>query len=839
MAMRALFSNGTFSTGTWKKVEAASMDWDFGNGTYDALTTERTVNVSFSANGNQVGIFLPIRDNSVTTGKTLTIKLYEGANLRTTDTFNEGTGNWVEGAGKGHFLYFALTSYAVTTAASTWSYKISSSSGSGSQWARTTTASDWGYAVVLDADTSAPSNGDTLIVADSYTFTIDQAFTLAYDNTTNYRGFWCCDNSKMSCLTPAASYTVTAGCRIWFSPGESGLELGTSTVPIPYAQQLIFDFSHASVSFYFESSNAQFCGTTAVTTYCKVYGQEATNYFAKVASDAAALQKDIVLTADMSAYWSATDAVTYVGYDHSTTVTNPYGTISSISGTTLTVTSNLSYRLVAGGRVVNTTRGTQMGIKIINNSTTRNTFNFYSLGGVCDIIGVHMYYSSIGYMRIVNHSMVRTWRNIINTNPASMGERCYLQLVEDYATKNSSYRYIIDKFICLDNAVSVIAHISLNNVSYIDISNYFSTNNAQIPASTTASTTTGITWTDCVIQAGYVSSSYNDASLDLQGNAHTVTDCVFTGGQIGVYARCNASTFTNVTVERGYYGLYLGNGVGNTFTNCSFGKITPATSYDIYTETSGFVQATLKNCYIGTQGVSNTTTMLPSSYVQIDTYDRTSNDHRSYYPYGYMVSVGDGLSDTTVHTSGTGKFAIRFEPTSSTNNLEWEFDVPTGNIQSKTMTVAVWVKINSATYYAGTHQLPRLTINYDNGTTAYAQAASSTDWQQLFVTFTPITTYGQITVTLSGRTDATTTDSYIYWDDMNLSYPPNYALDLGGMDNWVNALPVTPPIAIPISSGSVANSVWEALRSSHTTTGTMGESVGFIRKVIGWLRGLL
>lgn len=151
------------------------------------------------------------------------------------------------------------------------------------------------------------------------------------------------------------------------------------------------------------------------------------------------------------------------------------------------------------------------------------------------------------------------------------------------------------------------------------------------------------------------------------------------------------------------------------------------------------------------------------------------------------------------------------------------------------MTVGVWCKINSANYYAGTHQLPRLTIDYDNGTTAYCQAGESTDWQLLFVTFTPTTTCGQIIVTLSGRTDATTTDAYIYFDDFTVAYPPSVALDLGGLDNWADALPVTPPIAIPISAGTVATNVWQQLTATSYGTGTMGEWVKkLLSKVIFW-----
>jgi hypothetical protein len=239
-----------------------------------------------------------------------------------------------------------------------------------------------------------------------------------------------------------------------------------------------------------------------------------------------------------------------------------------------------------------------------------------------------------------------------------------------------------------------------------------------------------------------------------------------------------------------------------------------------------YLQAQFNSADIGTGAITGMSDTINGSYLKFDTYEVTTNDHRSWWKYGKLQSTGDSLSDTTVHTSGTGKFALRFEPLSSTNNLAWDFTVPTGNIQNKTMTVAVWCKINNANYYSGTYQLPRLTVDYDNGTTAYCQAATTTNWQQLFVTFTPTTTYGQLTVTLSARTDQTTTNAYVYWDDMNLLYPANNALDLGGMDNWANALPVTPPVAIPISAYTVSSAVWEELISSHTTANSLGKQLG-------------
>lgn len=819
MAVRALTSNGTFTTGTWNRVEASSTTWDFGNGTYDALTTERTINVTFANNCNQVGIILPIRDSTTSSGKTLTIKLYEGAVLRTTDTFTEGSGNWVQGTGKGHLLYFPLTSYAVTTAGSTWSYKISTSSGGTAYWVRASAAGSYGYYVLGDASTAAPSSGDAIVLADGCTYTIDATQTWGRNDTTTYRSFWIGDNSKISCLTPAASYTVTLGGRVWISPGEAGLEFGTSAVPIPYAQQLIFDFSHATETYFFESSNGQFSGTTDITSYIKIYGEQATNHYSYVASDAASGQADVELSTDMSGSWSATDDIFYIGYDHSTTVVNPVAVIDSMSGTTLTATTNLSYRLVAGGCVINTTLGEQMGIKFVNTNTSVVKYGFnVVVGAELNISGVHGANVGCGSFGIVNHNQVRTWRNFIVTHAASTSTRPSLIITETYATKNSSYRYIIDKIFFCNRTSVIVNQLSLSSTAYIDITDYFTTGGSQTTNHTIASSCVDITITGACIQAGYFSSS--DCMMDVSGVGHTFTNVTFVGAEIGLYARCNASTFTNVKVERGYNGLQLGSGVGNKFINCSFGETTTATNYDIYCESDAFAQALITNAYIGIKGVANDTNLLVGSFVKFDTYDRTTLDHKTYQPNGKTQSTGSGLADTTVHTAGG--YAIRFEPLSSTSNLEWEFTIPTGNIQNATMTVAVWCKIASATYYAGTHQLPRLTIDYDNGTETYAEAAESTDWQLLSVAFTPTTTYGQITVTLSGRTDATTTNAYVYWDDFSTLYPADKPLNTQTLDLWANALPVVPPLATVLS----ANDVWAAAVTSNVGSGTMGEKVG-------------
>jgi hypothetical protein len=268
--------------------------------------------------------------------------------------------------------------------------------------------------------------------------------------------------------------------------------------------------------------------------------------------------------------------------------------------------------------------------------------------------------------------------------------------------------------------------------------------------------------------------------------------------------------------------------------NDSFGQ-SYANTYDLYPVPTSIGSFEIKSP-TGTPTIDTSyLAEAPSAFKIIVTdSNNVSNVDSVSTPLGYFARTGDGLTDTIVHTSGSGKFAIRFESSSSTSTLDWQFDTPTGNIQNKDMVVGVWCKINSANYYSGTHQMPRLTVDYDDGTTVYAEAAQSTDWQFLFVPFTPTTTYGQIKIKLTTMTDQTSTNAYVYFDDFSVLYPAGYVLSLGGMDLWSGGFPITPPISTSIS----AQDVWAADPTKFGAS-TVGDKVNSIKKDTGLIPALL
>lgn len=817
MALRVLTTNGTYTTGTWYQAEAYSMDYSV-LGAQDDFSSTRTVAVTFANAGNQMGIFLPLTIANAAASGTLTIKLQENTGSwvdRTTDTvtINSTTFPRIQ---RGAYIYKALTSYAVTTAASTWRYSLSwSGTGTYLAWCRSSTAGDYGYAAFLDSSTATPSSGDSMVLADNCTYTVDASQT--WGAIESNRAIFMCEGSTISNTNPAASYTLTLNGMIMTAYNWNFL-IGSSSTPVSVANRFVIDLTNdAGGSLFYEHYNAYSSRTNATI---KLWGVESDYLSVPIASNAAAGQQDIVLTQDTSSVWSAGDTVTIIGKHKTGSDTVTY-TIDSISGTTINVNTNLDVIALANGRVQNLTEADNMGIKIT--STTTRSFMGTGYGTPLNIEMVGVFYNAIGF-NTTDTATISQSNTATTSNPS---------LFRSIFFKNGSNK---EFFFTAYGQVET----TISNVHFYQASATYQTpltlsgNNATITNISTKNT-----YYDGVIISGNkntiseivsANTPYTSAGtyeFKLSGVLNTATNIYcFGANKAAAYLSTYYSTITNLQVQdSGSYGLTFSTTIETDLENCLIGNVYASTTNDVYVTSDIVATAQFHNCYIGTSDVGNIANASFGSFLKFHNLNATNN-HVSYWKYGLLQSTGDGLTDTTVHTSGTGKFALRFEPLSSSTNLEWEFAVPTGNIQSKTMTVAVWCKINNANYYSGTHQMPRLTIDYDNGTTAYAQAGQTTDWQQLFVTFTPTTTYGQLTVTLSGRTDQTTTNAYIYFDDFTVLYPASVALDLGGMDNWANALPVTPPVAIPISAYTVSNAVWEELLTSHTTTGTLGKHVG-------------
>jgi len=341
-----------------------------------------------------------------------------------------------------------------------------------------------------------------------------------------------------------------------------------------------------------------------------------------------------------------------------------------------------------------------------------------------------------------------------------------------------------------------------------------------------------LTYTGLIAVNGSATASTGGFVISISANNKTLVDCFAIklnkqGFQPAAYnlnlIRCKAiSCNTAQTAALGGFGL-LGGLI--TFTDCEAhcnglygmalvavtdvtadGYLTGTKGYnasaDFYTTVDTYNTILIKNSYVGSSNLVATgyLDMIPGSKLNFSNMNGI-NDDFDYNTLGTFQKTGAGLTDTTVHTAGG--YALRIHPEDITTPTYWEQDVPTGDIQNKAMSVVVWGKLNSANYWAATHQMPRLTVTYDDGSVTYSELAQNTEWQQLSVVFTPLTTFPSITVKVGGYTDATGTDAQMYFDDFSVLYPAGVTVNLGSLDLWSKGFPLTPTIATLFSANDV------------------------------------
>jgi hypothetical protein len=579
------------------------------------------------------------------------------------------------------------------------------------------------------------------------------------------------------------------------------------------AQQATLTFGTPTVGSYSNIMDPN--GVVSYSLYSRkgslfLYGEVPTTRSAVLAADANTGQKVIVTTAPTG--WASGDTV-YIGKSDG----QNYGdktkyTIDTVVGTTITLLSNIAdYKRKAGGHVV---RSNKYGIIVNRYETAQWTGDFMLLqasniciSGVSFTNGAVLFPYVVEYSRDDNANLLNPQWDIEN----NFFGPCYGWWIlygncPPNNFKFSNNHMILTEFPYIYTRYGAGVYTCDSNI----ILCYY----VYVPVITC----NAAIFTNNIIENGYLANYVPGAKVTLTGNS-------WWGGTIAPICFQNfinpvamgGNKFNNCAGAYDFQGGYMI--IGCNSKDDIFGDEV-ANTLDVAIGTGAYIDFEFNSpttlSTIQTAAMPNT---IPGSHLRISDNNNIANVDLGYLTYGNFVRCGDGLGDTTVRTTGARKFSIRFQPIHSTNVLSWKQTIPTGNIQNKTMNVNVWVKINNAAYYAGTHTKPTLRVRYDNATEITAVALGNTDWQQLNVSFTPTTTYGQIEVSVEGATDATTTNAYFYVDDMNVAFPAGVQVDLGGLDLWANALPVAPAIAtMPALAG-----VWDELLAAHTVSGSFGK----------------
>ena len=799
--------------------------------TYLSLSSSRQINVTFANAGNCQGLIIYLA-TATHCNKDVTVKLQENtgswvdrasvtltANQITNSVASNAQATWVK-------AFTFATPYAVDTTASKWRFDISQGSGTNNWSLRTSNGTAPSYITWCDNAISYTTN-DVIIAKDTITIDQDCQFNglLSTGDSTNSVCAVACtgstgdyNNNGMIVWdnTPAASYTMTINGLVLMS-AHAGFHVGDSANRIPTAQKAIVQIvlatsgtnTNTGIWNSGNANNASVIGRMNIQMYGEIPASRSTT----LSADAAASQPNIVTTD--STGWAIGDklAIGKANVVGGIPDTAPY-TINTIAGTNIGLTTNILTNARKSGGHVFRLNGYGVEFRNTHNAAILNYFNggnnvVFSgvwLDGIAfnTSNGTSQWYddaSNIGNITIEDCSVsngIVTGGTVLMTainfaNKPMSVQRCHWFKAPTFGTlygPTSAIKTFTNN-ICISGSVTGLARLQNMNIT----NNYFYNNSNQFIGNSTG-------WFNSTVSNNY----FWGTSSGVMRNDGAMVNVIWSGNQHEQVLRSiwNFSTIINCPMINETYGIEAG----------SFEIYHAFVSYSPY---ANFV---IDNPNIGTSitPTLNDTDGVDGSQIRFQNYDQTANSDFTHMPYGKIYRTGTGLADTTVRTAGG--FAMRFEPTYSPNLMHWEQIIPTGNIQNKTMTVSLWVYINNAAYYAGTHTKPTLTVDYDNGTEISSVAtATAGSWQQLAVTFTPTTGYGQIEMKVTGATDATGTNRYFYVDDVNVAYPAGVAIDLGSLDLWAEGLPVAPAIAtVPSLAG-----VWDEPLSAHTVAGSAGK----------------
>lgn len=838
--MAVLVSNGPTTLNTASGFyQAESYNLGGFSATTLALTAAQTIPVTFANAGNCMGVIISL-GATTHVNRTVTVTLQENVASVWTDRVSSvltgaqianSVANTIQSTWIRPFEF--SVPYAVDTTASKWRFNIIQSGGTTGTWGLVTSNGTAPmYATWCDNAATYALN-DVIIAKDRITIDRDCRFNglLSTGETVNsVCGIACSSNSGDYTANamiiwenaPVASYTMTIDGYFVFG-AHAGFHVGTEASPIPTAQKAVI-VEVANTLGTAGNTGINIAGNTSTITRIgrmniRMFGEVPSVRSTTLASNAANSQPNIVTSTATG--WSFGDSLVVCKGDIAgVTAENVPFTISSIAGTNITLNTNIvTAARLAGGHVM---RLNGYGVEYKQTTTTAA---LHYVNGINDIVFSGVWLSGISMTPSQGTS---GWLD----DTANIGGI----LVQDCALSNGA----------LTGGVTLLSSTNFFNGSPMVFKRNHSFKASFIgtyygPASGTKLFEDNIMMNNSsfagfsrnvnvLIDSNYV---YNHGTQPVSVGTglfnSTISNNVFWG--LNATTRVDGPMMNVIwqnnshdKITRAFWNFSV---IQNTRAiNESYG-VSASVSYihEYYTSYVPYSNLTVIDSIIGT--VTNPAQSSPEgvdgSKVSFQNYDQVTNADVSYLPYGEIHRTGTGLTDTTVRTSGGS--AMRFQPYGM-NLMHWEQTIPTGNIQSKTMTISCWVRINLAAYYAGTYTLPTLTVTYDQTSTATSVAtATAGSWQQLAVTFTPTTTFGQIEMKVTGATDATGTDRYFYVDDVNVAYPAGVQVDLGGLDLWADGLPVEPAIAtMPSITG-----VWDEPLTAHTVSGSFG---AFIKKLL-------
>lgn len=479
------------------------------------------------------------------------------------------------------------------------------------------------------------------------------------------------------------------------------------------------------------------------------------------------LQYGILTTDDCSSVWQVGD---YVSVGGPTTIgaTGFFSTrraIVAISGNAIALSIGVASASKAGHPVINLTNG--YGIVIRGNDTAvASGFVSGAANFVLDGVQVRSFYGFI-----TGYTSTPAWSH----EDATARSKWYTTYCSCWALTASSTRSLVYTIVVPPEGFEISHNIASNYGVVINNGQHqylvsgagksgtlLIDNNIQVGAPTSQ----GFTATTSAVMKFTLSNNIFElggtgTGIYLQGLGCTITNNRFWNINSAIMGGLNFWNLFNSTGSGNYFDLcgvgiafQNGNTINNVFTNNIFGSEV-ANTKDFFM-VDGVLFGHKEVSLTGAVTVDTTyITGCPSgSELKIDGYNDTVGDVRSWIPEGTIVSDTDALIAESWNGDAT---------------LSNQYKMGSLAISGAQAAIIVTCDIQNAAYYAGTHTLPKVTVQFDNGAGEEDDSASaSTDEQTIIVPFTPSTDYNDVFITLAQKTDATGTDADVRWSDLTV-----------------------------------------------------------------------
>jgi hypothetical protein len=862
--------SGNLSTMTWYQAvsTANAFPVNTGNeniGWFDARTA-RHINFTPTAAGNLKGVILALRHDGINLDQwTYTVKL------------QENTGTWVDRLTKtlsysdlvittptvstifGCVDFRFASTYAITTAASTWRFEISATSTQSRDcgvMASQNSNEDYIFFIpYIDTTTSLGTNA--VVLTDKLTIDQNQIFGRhdaqsgtqgGIDAWKRFYSVYCCTPIQTSgsetypgmyvpptitsnkSLEFEGGYYISSYCTDAFKAGDSWTSM------IPSAYKLTIEFSNQDSTHKGGFWSNYTGGLYGFYCQVKLYGYEPT-IVAYLSDPVSATDTAVIVKGDVTSDWVAGDKIMITGGGSSTApnrdfAKSEYREILSVSysavndETTVNLTSAVTYDHELHTRievpVVKTNRNITVSFDAFPYTSSagrhRITHGGFKCQGVEFVNGdkIESYITTAAWFSASQLSEIKTEYkscNVHNTYSGYSSEECEADYSMEDCTSSNSHTS------ATASAVASCARV-LYNKGTVSITECFFLRG-----------TVGLILGQAVNV--FIDSCFFESSIgvrfSLNSSSVEMINCIGYNCTKGIENRGSANIYLGLnTWVKIYYALTSTSGavIFNYTTEPAINWIVEDDIFDgayiLNYVASGYYDVLFDNIQtfnIGAGGIvyeGNRDNWVASTSIRFQNLEGLSGHCKEWNAEGFMESTGTGLPDTEAHTTGSGYLAWRIAPYYIDAAYVKEFTIPVPlSVTGFAVSVGLWIKLKSG-YSSGTHDAPRLTVS-GAGATAVSVSANTgdTSWQFIFVTAVP-TTLGYMRAIVRIKTDAANPNNEVHFDDFIVSYKEPIAL--GGLDVPVKGIYPR----IPINMLSTPAQVWAELLANNTLVGSFG-----------------